>query len=52
MLTWPWSSRTEVYVDEAVYSLDGEIDTAYMSRAEAESQGSLSRPRGQTLHIR
>jgi len=44
MLTWPWSNRTEVYVDEAVYSLDGEIDTAYMSRAEAEAQGVLEPP--------
>lgn len=44
IITWPWASRAEVYIDEAVYSLDGEIDTSYMSKTEAEAQGVLDPP--------
>ena len=44
LVTWPWASRAEVYIDEAVYSLDGEIDSSYMSRTEAEAQGMLEPP--------
>lgn len=44
IITWPWVSRAEVYIDEAVYSLDGEIDTSYMSKTEAEAQGILDPP--------
>ena len=44
LVTWPWASRAEVYIDEEVYSLDGEIDSSYMSRTEAEAQGMLEPP--------
>lgn len=44
LTAWPWASRTEVYIDEAVYSMDGEIDTANMSKEEAREQGIYEPP--------
>lgn len=41
---WPWQQEKVVYVNEALYSIYGEIDPAVMSREEATLAGKLNPP--------
>lgn len=44
LITWPWASRTTIYIDEAVYSIDGHIDTTVLSKDEAMAAGKYYPP--------
>lgn len=44
LFTWPWQTRAEIRVHEAVYSIDGEIYSSVMSREEALLSGKLNPP--------
>jgi len=42
--TWPWETSTTVIIQEAVYSIDGTLDTAKLAKDEAIRLGKLNPP--------
>lgn len=44
LFTWPWANTATVYVNEALYSLDGSIDTSIYDRDQAMLNGTYYPP--------
>ena len=44
LMTWPWATTATVYVDEAVYSIDGAIDTTIKDKDAAMLDGTYYPP--------
>ncbi len=44
LFTWPWANTATVYVNEALYSIDGSIDTSIYDRDQAMLNGTYYPP--------